>query len=202
LILISIGDINSLVKEPSTNLERLFINLSRGKGMEPKEISLRLEIKFKDANKIINWLGNKEVSKYLNEDKDQIVSLQDLILNNETELLQYRLNQDGRFFLIDKNNESIGFLNLFTIRKYKEYEVVIAIGDPENWGHKYGRMALENCMREVFFKWRIEKLNVKVDKMNLRSVALFEHLSYEKVKENDKYYIYQMTFDKYLSLLN
>jgi len=170
--------------------------------MEPKEISLRLEIKFKDASKIIAWLGNKEVSKFLNEDKDQIYSLADLIQNNETELLQYRLNQDGRFFLIDKNHESIGFLNLFTVRKNKEYEVIIVIGDPENWGHKYGKEALVICMREVFFKWRIEKLNVKIDKLNLRSVYLFEHLRYEKVRENEKYFIYQMTFDKYLNTLN
>ena len=57
-------------------------------------------------------------------------------------------------------------------------------------------------MREVFFKWRIEKLNVKIDKLNLRSVYLFEHLRYEKVRENEKYFIYQMTFDKYLNTLN
>ncbi len=170
--------------------------------MEPKEISLRLEIKYKDANRIISWLNNKEVSKYLNEDKDQIYSLEYLINNNETELLQYRLNQDGRFFLIDKNHDSIGFLNLFTVKLNKEYEVIIVVGDPINWGHKYGRAALEECMREVFFKWRIEKLNVKVDKNNLRSVSLFEHLNYEKVRENEKYFIYQMSFDKYLSTLN
>ncbi len=167
-----------------------------------KDISLRLEIKSVDATKIINWLDNKEVNKYLNEDSNELLSFDYLIRNNETELLQYRLNQDGRFFLIDKNNDSIGFLNLFTIRKMKEYEVVIVIGNPENWGNKYGRYALECAMREVFFKWRIEKLNVKVDKNNLRSVSLFEHLNYEKVRENEKYFIYQMSFDKYLSTLN
>jgi hypothetical protein len=167
--------------------------------MEPNQISLRLEIKYNDAKKMITWLANKEVNHFLNENKDEIYTLEYLIKNNETELLQYRLNQDGRFFLIDLNHESIGFLNLFTIRQNKEYEVVIAIGDPLNWGHKYGSSALINCMREVFFKWRIEKLNVKIDRNNLRSIKMFEHLNYEKVRETEKYYVYQMTFEKFLA---
>jgi len=170
--------------------------------MGTKDISLRLEIKSTDAQKIISWLDNKEVSKYLNEDQNQIYSLEYLIRNNQTELLQYRLNQDGRFFLIDLGNESIGFLNLFTVRPQKEYEVVIAIGDPENWGHKYGYKALEACMREVFFKWRIEGLNAKINKENERSLNLFNHLKYSQIKVGEKYITFQMTFDNYLSTLD
>ena len=75
--------------------------------MEPNQISLRLEIKYNDAKKMITWLANKEVNHFLNENKDEIYTLEYLIKNNETELLQYRLNQDGRFFLIDLNHEEV-----------------------------------------------------------------------------------------------
>lgn len=165
-----------------------------------EEISLRLEIKNKDAIKINDWLSDKEVYKYLNEDKEELYSLAYLIKNNKTDLLQYRLNQDGRFFLIDKDHESIGFLNLFTVRKYKEYEVVIVIGNPSNWGKQYGHKALQSCMREVFYKWRIECLNAKINKENLRSINMFNSLNFDVANRNEKYITYKMTFNKYLGI--
>lgn len=97
-------------------------------------ISLRLDVTIFDAKNIIKWLDNEDVTKYLNEDINSTTSLIDIINSSRADLLTYYLNKDGRFFLIDdRKNHSIGFLTLFTIKTKKEYEVVIAIGNPDNW---------------------------------------------------------------------
>lgn len=115
-------------------------------------ISLKLDVNVFDAKNIIKWLDNEDVTKYLNEDINSKTSLIDIINSNRADLLTYYLNKDGRFFLIDdRENHSIGFLTLFTIRTKKEYEVVIAIVNPNNWGKQYAHMALKQIMREIFF---------------------------------------------------
>ena len=164
------------------------------------KVFLRLEIKSSDANKLIYWLKNEDVNKYLNESNSEIYSLEYLIKNNKADLLTYYLNQEGRFFLVDCNErECIGFLNLFT-RVYKKiYEIIIVIGDPINWGRGYGTLVIKECMKEVFIKWRIEKLISKVDKDNTRSIKLFEHLHYNKKNLNNKYFEYEITINEYFS---
>lgn len=61
-------------------------------------ISLRLEVKQKDAKKIITWLEDKNITQYLNEDINSIESIQQVINRNQSDLLTFYLNQDGRFF--------------------------------------------------------------------------------------------------------
>ncbi|MEG1565882.1 MAG: GNAT family protein [Bacilli bacterium] len=167
------------------------------------DVWLRLDIKSKDAQNIIKWLHNKEVSRYLNEDNDEIESLEYIIRNNDVNLLQYRLNQDGRFFIIDGvDKESIGFINLFTLKDKKRYEIVIVIGDPENWGKGYGYNSLKKCMKEVFFKWRIDELDALIKIENERSIHMFNHLRFKIVSQSDKYIKYRLSFDEYLKSLN
>lgn len=165
-------------------------------------IRLRLEITEEDAVNIIRWLDDKEVNKYLNEDTKELTSLAQLIENKQTDMLTYRLNQDGRFFMIDSDEDySLGFINLFTIKPHKEYEVVIVIGDPSNWGKRYGTDSLHSIIREVFIKWRIDKLVALIEPDNLRSVRMFESLHFKKEYTNSKYIKFNLTFNDYLSSL-
>ena len=165
-------------------------------------VSLRLEVKQKDAKKIITWLEDKNITQYLNEDINSIESIQQVINRNQSDLLTFYLNQDGRFFLIDLDQECIGFINLFTIRKNKEYEVVIAIGEEDKWGKQYAKHALEQILREVFFEWRIERIQAKICTENARSIGLFTHLNFQEKQENDKLLIYSLDFDSYLDYLH
>ncbi|MFA7222023.1 MAG: GNAT family protein [Bacilli bacterium] len=167
------------------------------------KVNLRLEVKENDANKIIRWLKDENITKYLNEDIASIDSLESVIKNKQADLLTYYLNQCGRFFLIDSTEEKcIGFLNLFPYIPNKEYEIVIAIGDERNWGKQYGKDTIISIMREVFLKWRIKKVFAKVHIDNKRSIEMFEHLNFinEGVKNN--HYIYSMDFDTYLKSLS
>ncbi len=165
------------------------------------DITLRLDVNEKDAEKMILWLSNQNITKYLNEDINSIEAIEKVIEKNQTELFTYYLNQDGRFFLIDLDEECIGFVNLFTIRSGKEYEVVIAIGDQENWGKHYAKKALESIMRKVFITWRIDRLKAKICLENNRSIGLFDHLNFRKIKISEKFISYEITMDGYIELL-
>lgn len=167
------------------------------------DISLRLEVNKKDAVHIIEWLENKDVTKYLNEDIRSASSLKTILKEGRADLLTYYLNQDGRFFLIDSEKEAcLGFINLFTIRKKKEYEVVIAIGNKENWGKQIAYHALKEIMKEVFFSWRIEKLISRIHIENQRSINLFRHLGFKEQNKTQTHIQFQMTFEDYLSNLH
>lgn len=156
------------------------------------DVFLRLEVKEQDAVKMISWLQNQNITKYLNEDVNSPYLLQKIIDDKRTDFLTYYLNQDGRFFLIDNEQGSIGFINLFTIIAKKEYEVVIAIGDETNWGKKYAKKALEKIVKEVFYNWRINRLNAKIHVDNHRSINLFEHLGFVKSKTDNDYHYYSL----------
>lgn len=166
------------------------------------DISLRLLVNTDDAKNISRWLKDKEVTQYLNEDINSADRLEEVINSNKSNLLTYYLNQDGRFFLIDHSKSlCVGFINLFTVIPNKEYEIVVVIGDPINWNKQYAYHALNEIMREVFFKWRINKLKAKIHKDNQRSINLFNKLLFEKEKEGKEFYTFEMSFNRYLSLL-
>lgn len=96
------------------------------------DIDLRLDVRVEDAKKMIEWLKDEEVTKFLNDDINSAQSLESVINSGNAFLLTYYLNQDGRFFMVDLNKKSIGFINLFTIVPKEIYEIVIVIGNPIN----------------------------------------------------------------------
>ena len=166
------------------------------------EVNLRLQVNKSDAINIIKWLRNENVTKFLNEDVHSSDVLEKMINNNEVDLLTFSLNRNGHFFLIDTFEEKcVGFISLFTIRKNKEYEVVIAVGDPSNWGKGIGKHALKKVLREVFIKMRIDKLVSKIHVENSRSIELFEHLGFQSEQSVNKLRKYYMTLDTYLKSL-
>lgn len=167
------------------------------------EISLRLDVEVFDAKNIIRWLENKEVTKYLNEDVNSSSSLEYIVESNRSDLLTCYLNKDGRFFLIDSDTQRcLGFITLFTVRKMKEYEIVVAIGEPENWGKEYAYHALKEICREVFFNWRIEKLVANIHYENIRSIKLFEKLKFNNEGLKGQHIHFTMSFGDYLKSLN
>ena len=123
---------------------------------------------------------NKDVTKYLNEDPNSATSLEEIIYNGRVNLLTFYLNRDARFFLIDTHDEKcVGFITLAK-KSLKEYEIIIAIGSPNNWGKKIAYHAILVLLNEVFFKWRIAKLISKVHINNTRSINSFKHLGFKE----------------------
>ena len=165
------------------------------------KINLRLDVRLSDAKNIIMWLDNKDVTKYLNEDPNSASSLEEIINSGRADLLTYYLNRDARFFLIDTYEEKcVGYITLRT-KAIKEYEIIIAIGNPHNWGKKIAYHSILVILNEVFFKWRINKLISKVHIDNTRSINLFKHLGFKETTIKNNHIIFAITFDEYLSYL-
>ena len=93
------------------------------------------------------------------------------------------------------------FLTLFTIKTKKEYEVVIAIGNLDNWGKQYAHMALKQIMREIFFSWRIDKLLARIHIDNHRSINLFKHLGFKQNLIKSNHIHFEINFNEYLNSL-
>lgn len=55
--------------------------------------NLRLDVNVLDAKNIIKWLRNKDVTKFLNEDKNSAAVLEYLIETGQADLLTYHLNK-------------------------------------------------------------------------------------------------------------
>lgn len=165
------------------------------------KINLRLDVRLSDAKNIIMWLENKDVTKYLNEDPNSASSLEEIINSGRADLLTYYLNRDARFFLIDTHEEKcVGFITLAK-KAIKDYEIIIAIGSPNNWGKKIAHHSILVILNEVFFKWRINKLISKVHIDNIRSINLFKHLGFKETIIKNNHIIFAITFDEYLSYL-
>lgn len=161
------------------------------------DIDLRLDVRVEDAKKMIEWLKDEEVTKFLNDGINSAQSLESVINSGNAFLLTYYLNQDGRFFMVDLNKKSIGFISLFTIVPKEIYEIVIVIGNPINWGKGYGKFAIEHLLRIFFFEWRHKKIVAKIKHKNERSKSLFVHSSFVKIKENDSLITYEMDIQGY-----
>lgn len=165
------------------------------------KINLRLDVRLSDAKNIIMWLENKDVTKYLNEDPNSASSLEEIINSGRADLLTYYLNRDARFFLIDTHEEKcVGFITLAK-KAIKDYEIIIAIGSPNNWGKKIAYHSILVILNEVFFKWRINKLISKVHIDNIRSINLFKHLGFKETIIKNNHIIFAITFDEFLSYL-
>ena len=83
----------------------------------------------------------------------------------------------------------------------QEYEFVIAIGNPKNWGKKIGYSALKSILHKAFFGWKINKLVAKIHIENERSINLFKHLSFKNNGVKNSHVIFSITFDEYLNSL-
>lgn len=105
------------------------------------------------------------------------------------------------FLLMIKRIIVLVFLTFFTVITKKGYEVVIAIGNPNNWGKQYAHMALKKIVREIFFSWRIDKLLARIHIDNHRSINLFKHLGFKQSLIKNNHIHFEINFNEYLSSL-
>ena len=74
---------------------------------------LRMEICHADITRMIRWMRNPNVTKYLNEAPDVAQSLEQLVRSVPEPMYQYHLSRTGHFFMVcHQENESVGFVKL------------------------------------------------------------------------------------------
>ena len=155
-------------------------------------VELRNFIEKNDALNLIKWLDDFEVVKYMNESKDISNVLTNILDNRQEVLLTYYLNRNCVFHMVDYENDSVGFVSLIP-NLNNQYEVVIAIGDKENWGQKIGHSALEKTILFAFNELKCQKIVAKIHNENIRSIKLFENLGFKKENYANKFILYSLT---------
>ena len=154
-------------------------------------INLRLNVFASDARKMIKWLNNKRITKYLNEDPNTAYMLEDIILRGRADLLTYYLNKNAKFYLIDTEEEDcVGFIALVEKKSINAYEIVVAIGDVKNWGKKIGYKSVSKILSKAFFNFKVENVISKIHIKNKRSIKLFEHLGFSMLSIHNEHYVY------------
>ena len=155
-------------------------------------VELRNFIEKNDALNLIKWLDDFEVVKCMNESKDISNVLTNILDNRQEVLLTYYLNRNCVFHMVDYENDSVGFVSLIP-NLNNQYEVVIAIGDKENWGQKIGHSALEKTILFAFNELKCQKIVAKIHNENTRSIRLFENLGFKKENYANKFVLYSLT---------
>lgn len=101
--------------------------------------------------------------------------------------------------MIAKNNSPLGFIKLVDINgKNEEYEIVIVVGDENNWGCGYGRSAVKQCLDMIFFEWRAHKVTAKIHPQNKRSIFLFCNIGFKETRKTQSITAYEITLTDYI----
>lgn len=163
-------------------------------------VFLRAEIKMTDAQKMILWLRNQNVIRYLNESVNTPVELNNLIHTVPEYLLTYQLNSSGKLLIINTwDDEPIGFIRFSEITE-RHYEIVFVIGEESLWGKGYGTAAVRKALSTAFFEWRARKITAKIHSGNTRSVRTVSRCGFLPEKSLQNLNHYSITLDQYLSL--
>lgn len=94
--------------------------------------------------------------------------------------------------------EPIGFLRL--VPKGKVAEMVIVIGEKDEWGKGLGANAIKEGLKQAFFDWRVEEVIAKINFANERSKRVFSKVGFIKDKELAKEIQYAISMEKFLKL--
>ncbi|GAA0123583.1 MAG: GNAT family N-acetyltransferase [Clostridium argentinense] len=167
--------------------------------MENNTVKLRQDVFTSDAWKIIDWLEDDEIIRYLNEKQNVGNSIRETIYRVNMPILTPLFNQYGSFFMITTDEkEPIGFLRL--VPKGKVAEMVIVIGEKDEWGKGLGANAIKEGLKQAFFDWRVEEVIAKINFANERSKRVFSKVGFIKDKELAKEIQYAISMEKFLKL--
>lgn len=130
---------------------------------------LRMEICHADITRMIRWMRNPNVTKYLNEAPDVARSLEELVRSVPEPMYQYHLCRTGHFFMVcHQENESVGFVKL-----------------------------LPTAMEGAFLHLRADRVVAKVMPQNLRSIRCVRACGFQQMAEMPRLIRFEITFDAY-----
>jgi len=165
-------------------------------------VHLRAEIFRRDVDRMIHWMENANVIRYLNEDSNIAHWLRQLNTNVPEPMLNYHFNQRGHFFMVCHNDqESVGFVRLMPMSVQKAYEIVYVIGEEALWGQGLGRRAVRCAQSHAFFQLRAERIVAKIMPHNHRSIRCVRACGFQQTEEGEKLHRFEMTASAYLQFL-
>ncbi len=162
-------------------------------------IFLRPDVTREYASALISWLRDAEVTQYLNEHPD--IADETLQAVNRCGLpeLTHLFNRNGRFYIVCRGDGApAGFARLS--QRADETEIVVAIGDKNNWGKRMGYCTIRECMRIAFFEMRTGKLIATIHKENRRSMRAFLNARFQVESETASVRRLSITLGEYIRL--
>lgn len=169
--------------------------------MRANQVKLKQEVTRNDAMLIMNWMEHVEITMYLNEVANISFEIKQAIDRVNMIIMTHLFNRDGSFYIINTNdNKPIGFLKL--VRKVKEAEIVIVIGDQKKWGYGLGKASIRQGLNIAFFQWRMQKVIAKINPNNIRSIKAFESAGFKLEKELTHSILFCISLEDYMKQLN
>ena len=163
-------------------------------------ISLCPEITRADAFNLMDWLEDEHVTRYLSDSRHVSRFIEQVVGRVQLPILTHLFNQGGRFFMAyDRDDVPVGFVRL--VKMGRDCEMVLVIGNRENWGRKLGASAIREGMKLAFFDMRAEKLIAKIHANNARSRKAFERCGFLLETQTPALHSLAMTSERYLRLL-
>ncbi|MEJ5895495.1 GNAT family N-acetyltransferase [Aquabacterium sp. G14] len=163
-------------------------------------ISLCPEITRSDALMLRDWLEDKSVTRYLSDSRDVSRSIEQVLGRVQLPILTHLFNQGGRFFMAyDRHDEPVGFVRL--VKTDRDCEMVLVIGNRDNWGRQLGASAIREGMKLAFFDMRADKLVAKIHTDNERSLKAFLRSGFLLDSETPTMKSFAMSSERYLRIL-
>ncbi len=163
-------------------------------------VSLCPEITRADALNLMDWLEDESVTRYLSDSRHVSRSIEQAIGRVQLPILTHLFNQGGRFFMAcDRHDAPVGFVRL--VKTGPDCEIVLVIGNRDNWGRRLGASALREGMKRAFFDMRAKKLIARIHPDNARSLRAFVRCGFLPNGETPTIKSYALTSERYLQRL-
>ena len=163
-------------------------------------ISLCPEITRAHALTLMEWLQDERITCFLSDSPDVSRSIEHAIDRTQLPILTPLFNRGGRFFMAyDRHDVPVGFVRL--IKTGPDCEIVLAIGNRDNWGRSLGARTIREGMKLAFLDMRAQKLIAKIHPDNARSLKAFVRSGFALESETPGLKSFAMTAGRYLQLL-
>ena len=163
-------------------------------------VSLCPEITRTHALTLMDWLEDECVTRYLSDSRHVSRFIEQVIGRVQLPILTHLFNQGGRFFMVcDEHDVPVGFVRL--VETGPACEMVLVIGNRDNWGRQLGVSAVREAMKLAFFEMRAEKLIAKVHPDNSRSLKVFQRCGFLLETQFSVLRSFAMTSERYIRLL-
>jgi len=168
--------------------------------MNPPFVSLCPEITRSDALKLMDWLEDECVTRHLSDSRHVSRFIEQVIGRVQLPILTHLFNQGGRFFMVcDGHDRPVGFVRL--VKTGPVCEMVLVIGNRDNWGRQLGASAIREAMKLAFLEMRAERLIAKVHPDNARSLKVFQRSGFLLESQTPALRSFAMTSERYRRLL-
>jgi regulator of nucleoside diphosphate kinase len=163
-------------------------------------ISLCPEITRANALTLMDWLADESVTRHLSDSPHVSRFIQQVVDRVHLPILTHLFNQGGRFFMAcDRRDVPVGFVRL--VKTGRDCEMVLVIGNRDNWGRKLGATAIREAMKLAFFDMRADKLEARIHAENVRSLKAFQNCGFVLESQTPSLKTFVLSSERYLRRL-